>query len=138
MVGIKSAQIVVITSNSSNIIKLLQKYSVPPSSIVFEITETSAIANLEQAKREYEISRLRVQLSRSRVREQELLSEIGEGDAFEVVRAQDALTASQNQLTSALVNHTLIRLGFWRDLGLLYITKNGKWALEYAQDEDTH
>ncbi len=35
----------------SNIIKLLQKYSVPPSSIVFEITETSAIANLEQAKR---------------------------------------------------------------------------------------
>ena len=35
----------------SNIIKLLQKYSVPPSSIVFEITETSAIANLEQANR---------------------------------------------------------------------------------------
>ena len=94
--------------------------------------------NLEQAKREYEISRVRVELSQSRVREQELLSEIGEGDAFEVVRAQDALTGSQNQLTSALVNHTLIRLGFWRDLGLLYITKNGKWALEYAQDEETH
>ena len=94
--------------------------------------------NLEQAKREYEISHVRVELSRSRVREQELLTEIGEGDAFEVVRAQDALTASQNQLTSALINHTLIRLGFWRDLGLLYITKNGKWALEYAQDEDTH
>ena len=35
----------------SNIIKLLQKYNVPPSSIVFEITETSAIANLEQANR---------------------------------------------------------------------------------------
>jgi len=35
----------------SNILRLLQKYSVPPSSIVFEITETSAIANLEQANR---------------------------------------------------------------------------------------
>jgi diguanylate cyclase (GGDEF)-like protein/PAS domain S-box-containing protein len=34
-----------------NIIKMLQKYDVPPSSIVFEITETSAIANLEQANR---------------------------------------------------------------------------------------
>ncbi|MBT8129039.1 MAG: EAL domain-containing protein [Gammaproteobacteria bacterium] len=33
----------------SNIIHLLQKYNVPPSSIVFEITETSAIANIEQA-----------------------------------------------------------------------------------------
>lgn len=35
----------------SNIIKLIQKYNVPPSSIVFEITETSAIANMEQANR---------------------------------------------------------------------------------------
>ena len=35
----------------SKIITLLQQYSVPPSSIVFEITETSAIANLEQANR---------------------------------------------------------------------------------------
>ncbi|MGB5519746.1 MAG: EAL domain-containing protein, partial [Gammaproteobacteria bacterium] len=35
----------------SKIISLLQTYSVPPSSIVFEITETSAIANLEQANR---------------------------------------------------------------------------------------
>ena len=35
----------------NKIISLLQKYSVPPSSIVFEITETSAIANLEQANR---------------------------------------------------------------------------------------
>ncbi len=35
----------------ANIIRLLQNYNVPPSAIVFEITETSAIANLEQAKR---------------------------------------------------------------------------------------
>ena len=35
----------------SKIVTLLQQYSVPPSSIVFEITETSAIANLEQANR---------------------------------------------------------------------------------------
>jgi len=35
----------------SRIVALLQKYNVPPSSIIFEITETSAIANLEQANR---------------------------------------------------------------------------------------
>ena len=92
--------------------------------------------NLEQARRDYEISRLRVELSQSRVREQELLSEIGEGDAFEVVRAQDALTGSQNERTSALINHTLIRLGFWRDIGLLYIANNGKWTEQaYAPDK---
>jgi len=92
--------------------------------------------NLEQAKRDYEISRIRVELSKSRVREQELYSEIGEGDAFEQVRAQDALTASQNEITAALINHTLTRLEFWRDIGLLYITTNGKWTEQaYAQDE---
>jgi outer membrane protein TolC len=93
--------------------------------------------NLEQAKRDYEISQLRVELSRSRVREQELLSDIGEGDAFDLVRAQNALTGSQNQLTSALINHTIIRLNFWRDLGLLYVTRNGRWTVEYAQDDET-
>ncbi len=35
----------------SRIIALLQEYNVAPSSIIFEITETSAIANLEQANR---------------------------------------------------------------------------------------
>jgi outer membrane protein TolC len=92
--------------------------------------------NLEQARRDYEISRVRVELSKSRVREQELYSEIGEGDAFEMVRAQDALTGSQNELTAALINHTLTRLAFWRDIGLLYITTNGQWTEEaYAQDQ---
>jgi len=91
--------------------------------------------NLEQAKRDYEISQLRVNLSESRVREQELLSEIGEGDAFELVRSQDSLTGSRNELTSALINHTVIRLGFWRDLGLLYISQAGQWEeVDYAQD----
>lgn len=83
--------------------------------------------NLDQAKREFEISRIRVSLSQSRVREQELLHETGEGDAFELVRAQEALTGSLNELTGALVNHTTIRLGFWRDLGLLYINSDGTW-----------
>ncbi len=92
--------------------------------------------NLEQAKRDYEISRIRVELSKSRVREQELYSEIGEGDAFEKVRAQDALTGSQNELTAALINHSLTRMQFWRDIGLLYITNNGKWTeATYAQDK---
>jgi outer membrane protein TolC len=91
--------------------------------------------NLEQAKRDYQISKIRVELSQNRVREQELLMEIDEGDAFELVRAQDALTGSRNQLTSALVDHTLVRLGFWRDLGLLYIESNGRWKKGELNDD---
>lgn len=93
--------------------------------------------NLEQAKRNFEISQVRVSLSRSRHREQIIRQEIGEGVAFDLVRAQDALTGSQNQLTSALIDHTIRRLGFWRDLGLLYITSNGQWTVELASHHET-
>ena len=93
--------------------------------------------NLEQAKRNFEISEVRVTLSRSRHREQIIRREIGEGDAFDLVRAQDALTGSQNQLTSALIDHTIRRLSFWRDLGLLYITNKGQWTVELASQHET-
>ena len=93
--------------------------------------------NLEQAKRNFEISQIRVSLSRSRHREQIIRREIGEGDAFDLVRAQDALTGSQNQLTSALIDHTIRRLSFWRELGLLYITSNGQWTVELTSQHET-
>lgn len=103
------------------------KRNLENSTDVIRLQIQNSWRNLEQAKRDYEISTIRVELSESRVREQELLQEIGEGDAFDLVRAQEALTASRNELTGALVNHTIIRLGFWRDLGLLYINNDGTW-----------
>ena len=80
-------------------------------------------------------SKVQVELSEDRVQEQILRAEIGEGDAFELVRARDALTESRNQLTSALINHTVTRLGFWRDLGLLYILPAGQWEMVHLEDE---
>ena len=83
--------------------------------------------NLEQAERNYDISKIRLELSESRLLEQELLFEIGEGDTFDLVRAQQSLTNSQNELTSARITHTLARLGFWRDVGILFIRPDGQW-----------
>ena len=31
------------------------------------------------------------------------------------------------QLTQAMVSHTVARLQFWRDLGILFIKENGRW-----------
>lgn len=87
----------------------------------------NALRNLQQAERNYEISKLRVDLSENRLLEQRILTEEGQGDTFDLIRAQQSLTSSQNELTSALVNHTLVRLGFWRDTGLLFIRPNGQW-----------
>ena len=52
---------------------------------------------------------------------------LGLGLALDLVDAQNDLINSQNQLTSALISHTIARLGFWRDMGLLFIKEQGQW-----------
>lgn len=87
----------------------------------------AAWRNLEQARRNYEVALESVKLSERRVEEQKLLSELGLSTAQDQVDAQDDLIQSQNSLTNALINHTLARLNFWRDMGILYIEKDGRW-----------
>lgn len=82
---------------------------------------------LEQAKLEFEIAQKSIDLGKRRVREQELLAELGQGTAINLVDAQNDLTSAQNAMTSALVDHTIARLEFWRDMGILYIKENGNW-----------
>jgi hypothetical protein len=43
------------------------------------------------------------------------------------VAAQDDLTKSKDSLTSALIGHTLARLTFWSNMGVLMIKDNGQW-----------
>jgi outer membrane protein TolC len=82
---------------------------------------------LDQAKRDYEISEVGVKLAERRVEEQNLLAELGRAKAQDQVDAQNDLISSKNQLTQALVSHTIARLQFWVNLGILYIKDNGQW-----------
>jgi outer membrane protein TolC len=82
---------------------------------------------LDQAKRNYEISELGVQIAERRVEEQDLLAEVGRAKAQDQVDAQNDLITSKNQLTQALVSHTIARLQFWSNMGILYIKENGQW-----------
>jgi len=82
---------------------------------------------LEQARRTYQISEIGVKLAERRVEEQELLAELGRAKALDQVDAQNALVSSKDQLTQALVAHTIARLQFWDNMGILYIKDNGQW-----------
>jgi outer membrane protein TolC len=84
---------------------------------------------LDQARRNYDIAEVGVTLSQRRVEEQELRMEIGrEGTtALDLIDSRRDLINALNQRTSALVRHTIARLEFWRDLGILYIQENGQW-----------
>ena len=82
---------------------------------------------LDQAKRNYEISEVGVHIAERRVEEQSLLAEWGRSKAQDQVDAQNALIDSKNQRTQALVTHTIARLQFWNNMGILYIKANGQW-----------
>ena len=82
---------------------------------------------LDQAKRNYEISEVGVKIAERRVEEQNLLAELGRAKAQDQVDAQNDLINSKNQLTQALVGHTIARLQFWVNMGILYIKDNGRW-----------
>ena len=90
---------------------------------------------LEQAKRNYEINEIGVKLAERRVEEQELLAEFGRAKALDQVDAQNALLSSKVQLTQALVAHTIARLQFWDNMGILYIKHDGQWE---DMEEPTH
>ena len=82
---------------------------------------------LDQAKRSFEISEIGVKLAERRVEEQNLLAELGRAKAQDQVDAQNDLINSKNQRTQALVGHTIARLQFWVNMGILYIKDNGQW-----------
>lgn len=83
--------------------------------------------NLEQARQSYEIALESVHLSERRVEEQDLLAELGMATAQDQVDARNDLIKSQNSLTAAVIGHTVARLQFWKDMGILYIKKDGRW-----------
>ena len=90
---------------------------------------------LDQAKRNYEISEIGVHIAERRVENQSLLAEWGRSRAQDQVDAQNDLIASKNQRTQALVTHTIARLQFWNNMGILYIKADGQW--EEVQNEKT-
>lgn len=105
--------------------RALRDFSLEEDNVKFEVR--ASWRNLEQARRNYEIALQSVQLNERRVEEQALLAELGRATALNQVDAQNDLTDSQNRLTDALVSHTIARLQFWRDMGILYVKKDGQW-----------
>jgi len=87
----------------------------------------AAWRNLDQARRNFEVAQRSVELNQRRVEEQGLLADLGRATALNQIDAQNDLTRAQNDLTAALVAHTIARLAFWRDMGILYIKADGQW-----------
>ena len=95
----------------------------------------TAWRDLELARAQYELAQRGLALSEERVKlESELLTE-GQGTARDLVDAQQDLIDARDGVNSTLITHTLARLQLWRDMGILFIKKEGDWADVLKQEK---
>jgi outer membrane protein TolC len=86
-----------------------------------------AYRDLDETAESYRIQKIGLDLARRRVEEQKLKLEYGLVTIRDLVITEDALVAAQNDLTAALVNHTVVKLNFFRDIGVLQVKPDGMW-----------
>jgi outer membrane protein TolC len=67
-------------------------------------------------------------LAEERVKNMPLLLKSGRAVTRDMLDAQDSLLQSQNSLTSALIGHTMAKLNFFRDVGILQVKPDGMWT----------
>jgi outer membrane protein TolC len=86
-----------------------------------------AYRQLEQEAESYGIQKNSLTLANKRVESTSLLLQAGRVTTRDLLESQDALLQAQNDLTAALVAHTIAKLNFFRDIGLLRVQPDGMW-----------
>ncbi len=86
-----------------------------------------AYRDLEETAESYRIQKIGLELAERRVEEQKLLLEYGRGTIRLLLETEDDLVGAQNDVTSALVNHTIAKMSFFRDIGILQVKPDGMW-----------
>jgi outer membrane protein TolC len=81
---------------------------------------------LEKAET-YRIQKIGLGLAERRVEEQQLLLEYGRGTIRLLLETNDDLVEAQNDVMTALVDHTIAKMSFFRDVGILQVKPDGMW-----------
>jgi outer membrane protein TolC len=87
-----------------------------------------AYRRLQATAEQYITQRKSLALAEERVKNMPLLLKSGRAQTRDMLDAQDALLQAQNDLTSALVGHTIAKLNFFRDVGILQVRPDGMWT----------
>jgi len=89
------------------------------------------LRTLDQRRENFFIQRRALELARQRVESTTLLQQAGRAEVRDVLEAQDALIASQNALTTALVQYQQSRLQLMLDIGALLADKPKFWLQDH-------
>ncbi len=97
----------------------------------------SGLRDLLEFREGLRIQAQAVYLAQKRVRSVDLFLEAGRAQIRDLLEAQRALFATQNALTSAVVNYRIAELELQSDMGVLEVNEKGLWQ-EYTPEEVKH
>jgi outer membrane protein TolC len=95
-----------------------------------ELDMRSALRDLRAKADQYRIQQMALVLAKRQLDTQEMLLSIGQGETRLLLEAQGAITRAQNTVMSALVNHAVAKLSFYRDVGILQVKPDGMWEAQ--------
>lgn len=84
--------------------------------------------NVEVARKQYELAQRGLEISTARLEVEEAFNAEGQGTAIDLVDAQRDMNSTRDLVIATRINHTLARLQLWRDMGVLFIEKDGSWV----------
>lgn len=92
-----------------------------------QLAVRQAYRDLKETAESYRIQKVGLQLAERRLDREKLMLEYGQGTVRLLLESEDALVAAQNAVTSALVDHTITKMNFFRDIGVLTVKPDGMW-----------
>jgi outer membrane protein TolC len=84
--------------------------------------------DLQLARNQYDLAKRGMEISTARLEVEEAFNAEGQGTAINLVDAQRDMNTTRDLMVATTINHTLVRLQLWRDMGVLFIEKDGSWV----------
>ena len=92
-----------------------------------KIQVRQAYRKLKEASVRYQIQLQSLKLAQTRVESTTMLLQEGRATTRDLLESRDSLLSAQNAKTKELVNHTISKLNFYRDMGILRVRPDGLW-----------
>ncbi len=89
-----------------------------------------AYRSLREQAEAYRIQKLSLELAQRRIESNEMLLDAGRITVRLLLDSQNALAQAQNSFTAALVSHTVTKLNFFSNIGVLQVRPDGMWERE--------
>ncbi len=97
-----------------------------------------AYRQLREAEERYRIQKNSLELAQKRVDSTAMFLKTGRARTRDLLESQDALLEAQNELTDALIGHTIAKLNFFRDIGVLQVRPDGMWEQQARINQGKH